>query len=98
LEDDIGLDDEPVAHLVLAAQVLAHPDHRHRDLVAEHHRFLADVAEDAWVLLTESDDLDVREAQSTGIVAHQQFVRGVPGHGYFDRLALAPQVLQASAK
>ena len=97
IHEDVRLDGEAVADVVLVAQVLAHTDHRHRDLVAQCDRVGVHVAVDARVLFAQLDDLDVGEAQPAGIVAHQQLVRAVGREGDVDGVAVQPEVFKASA-
>ncbi len=67
------------------------------NLVAQHHRLLLDVAEDARVLLAQLDHLDVGEAEPDGIVPDEQLVGAEWRQGLFDRLAVHAQVLEAGA-
>ena len=97
VHEHIGLDGEAVADVILLAQVFAHADHGHGDFVAQRDRVGAHVAVDARVLLAQSDDFDVGEAQPAGVVAHQQLARPVGGHGYVDGLLVQPQVVEAGA-
>ena len=92
---DVGLDDQPVAGLVLLAQLLTDRHHRHRDLVAQHHRLLADVTEDARVLLAQLNHFDVGKTEAAGIVADQDLIRTDGGQRCRDRRAVNAQVLQA---
>ena len=62
--DDVRLDRQSVSDPVVLPERLAHADHGHRDLVAEHDRIVRHPSPDARVLLALGDDLDVREAQT----------------------------------
>ena len=94
---DIGLDDEPIADAVLAAEVLADADDGQRHLVAQHDRLGHHVAADAGVIRALLDHLDVGKTEAVGIVAHQQLVGTAGRDGRVDRLAFAAHVLHACA-
>jgi len=95
---DLGLHHEAVADRVVIAPVLADLHDGQRDLVAEDHRVVGEIAAgDTRVLRSQPDHLDVAEAQAAGIDARQQVVGADLGHLPRERPAIAAEVFEADA-
>ncbi|OPZ81994.1 MAG: hypothetical protein BWY76_02847 [bacterium ADurb.Bin429] len=94
---DICLHHEALADFKLPFQLLAHLHHGDDGLVAHNNRVYSDVALDAHMIAALQDDLDIAEAQSVGITAHQQLIRAGRGHVMLHRPSVLPKVLEADA-